>query len=224
MSAEAVRIAIVEDHVLVREALMHEVGALGHEVVVVGATLAAVDGRQDIDLLLLDLDLADGLVDPDSVAGLVRSDVQVIIVSALSNPAHVRALIGTGVVGVVAKQDGLADLASAIASAVRQEPWMSPLLAQAMAADDASNRPTLSDKELQALRLYACGLKLDSVARRMGISSSTAKQYIDRVRAKYEQAGHSARTKTELYQAGVEDGFITPPARERRRSALLPDD
>ena len=55
-----------------------------------------------------------------------------------------------------------------------------------------------SDKELEALRLYACGLKLDSVARRMGMAPSTAKQYIDRVRDKYAQVGHPARAKADL--------------------------
>jgi DNA-binding NarL/FixJ family response regulator len=70
------------------------------------------------------------------------------------------------------------------------------------------NRPKLSEQELLALRLYACGLKLDSVARRMGVASSTAKQYIDRVRDKYAQSGQRVRTKAELYAIAVADGFI----------------
>ena len=45
--------------------------------------------------------------------------------------------------------------------------------------------PNLSIQELSALRLYASGLKLDSVARRMNVSPATAKEYLDRVRAKY---------------------------------------
>jgi hypothetical protein len=44
----------------------------------------------------------------------------------------------------------------------------------------------------------------------MGVASSTAKQYIDRVRDKYAQGGQHVRTKSELYAMAVEDGFISP--------------
>ena len=119
-----------------------------------------------------------------------------------------RRMLRAGAVGVVAKNDSMTDLGDAVEAALRGEPWMSPLLAQAIAADDA-HRPALSDQELLALRLYACGLKLDSVARRMGVAPSTAKQYIDRVRDKYARTGQAVRTKSELYAIAVEDGFIS---------------
>lgn len=201
-------IAVVDDHVLVREALAGIVRGLGHDVSTAGTIEAVV--HDQLDLLLLDLDLdSGGLADEQTVAELTARGVAVLIVSALGSPRHVRRMLAAGVAGVVAKSDGAEDLAGAINSALAGQKWMSPALAKALVIDHDAHRPKLSDNELEALRLYACGLKLDSVARRMGVAPSTAKQYIDRVRDKYASVGHPARTKAELYAAGVDDGFIT---------------
>ena len=199
-------IAIVDDHVLVRDALAGAMAEAGHSVTVAGSVDELV-GQPD--LVLLDLDLgAAGLVDERAVAMLHQRGSAVLIVSALGSPRHLRRMLCAGAVGVVAKNDSMTDLGDAVDAALRGEPWMSPMLAQAIAADDA-HRPALSDQELLALRLYACGLKLDSVARRMGVAPSTAKQYIDRVRDKYARTGQTVRTKSELYAIAVEDGFIS---------------
>ncbi len=201
-------IAVVDDHVLVREALAGVVRDLGHQVTT-ASTIEAVL-HHDLDLLLLDLDLDNGgLADEQIVATLTERGVAVLIVSALGSPRHVRRMLAAGVSGVVAKSDSVKELCAAVDAALNGQKWMSPVLAKALVIDHDADRPKLSDNELEALRLYACGLKLDSVARRMGIAPSTAKQYIDRVRDKYAQVGHPARTKSELYAAGVEDGFIT---------------
>lgn len=202
------RIVVLDDHVLVRDALARALTDVGHQVTALSsaAELAALDGPAE--LALLDLDLGEqGLVD-EQIVELLRADgAAVLIVSALGSPRHLRRMLRAGALGVVAKSDNMDDLTAAIAAALRGEPWMSPMMAQAIVTDDGE-RPQLSDQELLALRLYACGLKLDSVARRMGIAPSTAKQYIDRVRVKYAATGQQVRTKSELYARGIEDGFI----------------
>jgi DNA-binding NarL/FixJ family response regulator len=58
------------------------------------------------------------------------------------------------------------------------------------------------------LILYASGLPMKSVARRLGVSFDTAKCYVDRVRDKYERTGREARTKIELRQRAEEDGLL----------------
>jgi DNA-binding NarL/FixJ family response regulator len=201
-------IGIVDDHVLVRDALARTMREAGHSVTA-ATTLAELTDETPLDVVLLDLDLGEaGLADEHDVARLHQRGTSVLVVSALGSPRHVRRMLRAGAVGVVAKHDSMDDLASAVDAALRGEPWMSPMLAQAIAVDDV-DRPNLSDQELLALRLYACGLKLDSVARRMGVANSTAKQYIDRVREKYARAGQNVRTKSELYAMAVEDGFVS---------------
>ncbi|UEA60756.1 response regulator [Gordonia otitidis] len=203
------RLALVDDHTLVREAVAARLTGWGHEVVMSGPDLDQVIARDDVDLVVLDLDLGvAGIADDAAVAAVVNRGVGVIVLSALASARHVRRMVGAGCCAVVSKQDELADLQSAVDAALVGDMWMTPTLARAFLEDRGAGRPELSRKEIEALRLYACGMKLDTVARRMGIAPSTAKQYIDRVRHKYEVLGHRARTRSELYSAAVDDGFI----------------
>ncbi|MFF2079221.1 AAA family ATPase [Kitasatospora sp. NPDC058162] len=78
------------------------------------------------------------------------------------------------------------------------------------AHDGGPNRPRLSPKELQVLLDYASGLTLKSAARRAGITPNTAKDYLDRVKAKYRRAGRPAYTKIDLATRVREDGFAAP--------------
>jgi DNA-binding CsgD family transcriptional regulator len=61
-------------------------------------------------------------------------------------------------------------------------------------------RPSLSGRETEALRLYAAGMPMKVVARRMGVGVETAKQYIERVRLKHRRVGREAETKIDLYR------------------------
>jgi DNA-binding NarL/FixJ family response regulator len=89
--------------------------------------------------------------------------------------------------------------------------WISPRLAYIFATDDAADRPALSHQERRALQLYATGMPVKSVARKMTISDETVKQYLARVREKYRRAGRAAPTKLDLYYRAVEDGHLPPP-------------
>ncbi|WP_270484997.1 response regulator transcription factor [Gordonia sp. w5E2] len=209
------RLAIVDDHTLVREAVAARLSGWGHDVVLSTTDLNQAAARDDVDVMVLDLDLgAAGIADDEVVASVVSRGVAVIVLSALASARHVRRMVGAGCSAVVSKQDELDSLHSAVDAALTGEIWMTPTLARAVLSDRDAGRPDLSPKEIEALRLYACGMKLDSVARRMGIASSTAKQYIDRVRQKYEAQGHRARTRHELYCAAVDDGFLVRDGRD----------
>ncbi|WP_354637100.1 hypothetical protein [Kitasatospora camelliae] len=67
--------------------------------------------------------------------------------------------------------------------------------------------PRLSPKELRILVDYASGMTLKSAARRAGITPNTAKDYLDRVKSKYRQAGRPAYTKIDLALRVREDGL-----------------
>jgi len=72
------------------------------------------------------------------------------------------------------------------------------------------NRPQLSAQEERTLQLYASGLKLTTVARQLRVKPSTAKEYIERIREKYRQAGRPAQNKFELRLRAIEDGYLQP--------------
>lgn len=66
--------------------------------------------------------------------------------------------------------------------------------------------PRLSKRERSVLLAYASGLTLDAVAEQVGIRPSTAKAYLERVKAKYREIGRPAYTKLELARRASEDG------------------
>lgn len=206
-----ITIAVIDDHELVREGLRvlltdAEVGTVAY----VGADpLAAAATAPDI--ALLDIDLGPG--SPDVVAGvtaLVAAGAGVLVVSAFEDGRTVRAALEAGALGFVPKRLSVQVLAEAITTAAAGDFYLSIDLASILAS--AQDAPDLSPRELDALRLYASGLKLSAVASRMGISPHTAREYLDRVRAKYAAVGREARTRTELYAAASHDGFLRPPA------------
>jgi two-component system nitrate/nitrite response regulator NarL len=136
------------------------------------------------------------------------------VLSASGRPAVVRNAIRAGALGYVLKNEEAGEVRTAIRAVAAGKDWVSPRLAYIFATDDAPDRPTLSAQETRVLQLYATGMPMKSVARRMGISEETAKQYVGRVREKYARANRAAPTKMDLYHRAVEDGplptYTTP--------------
>ena len=159
------------------------------------------------DLVILDLDLNDGRSPVANVAAMADLGVPVIVISALGDPATIRACLSAGVVGYVSKQARPEEVLAALQAALRGEQTMSPEVAAALLhqPDDQLN---LSDQERRAMVLYASGLKMESVARRMNVSRTTAEEYIKRVRVKARKAGTPVPTKTDMYRMAQRTGML----------------
>ena len=210
-SFEPMRLALIDDHELVREglrALLEEKGDGDVDVVYSGESPADAVGTS-ATVALLDVDLGPGS-DPVAASTRLLSDAgaAVLLISAFEDAASIRSGLAAGALGFVPKRVSYDVLSEALVTAARGELFLSVDLASILAS--APEAPELSPRELDALRLYASGLKLAAVARRMGISPHTAKEYLDRVRAKYGQVGRQARTRTELYAAAARDGLLDP--------------
>lgn len=209
---ERPRLIILDDHSLVAEAVTARLSAHYGSVDVVysGAAIEeAVRIAQDegADLAVLDLDLGDGHLPHDNVAALAATGVPVVILSALVQAATVRRAILAGAIGYVSKQAPLSELLQAADTALRGEQYMSTDIAKSILAAPASN-VQLSEQEQKALVLYASGLTMGSVARRMGVSEATVNEYIKRIRVKYSNAGTPVPTKVHLYQVAQTEGWL----------------
>jgi two-component system, NarL family, nitrate/nitrite response regulator NarL len=208
-------IAAVDDHPIILDSVASWVAGDGGDIRVV-ATAATVDallagpGRR-AQVVLLDLDLGDGTAVADNVAAILAAGPAVLVLSASERPLAVRAAVRAGARGYALKNEQAAQIRTAIREVAAGGDWVSPRLAYILATDDAVSRPTLSNQETRALQLYATGLPLKSVARRMAIGEETVKQYLGRVREKYALSGRAAPTKLELYYRAVEDGHLQPP-------------
>lgn len=208
---DPVRIALVDDHPVVRQGLADLlVTQLGAVICFSGETLAGVLGVQPPpDLLVLDLDLGSQLADPGQAQEVMERGTAVLVISALGSPAAIRAMVAAGVNGFVSKQEPPEVLLEAARTILAEGVWTGPEVAAAIAGDPS--RPALSPQEERVLVLYASGLKIEAVARRTDISAGTAKTYLKRVRAKYAERGRPAPTKTDLYREARRDGLIEGP-------------
>jgi two-component system nitrate/nitrite response regulator NarL len=208
-------IAAVDDHPIILDSVAGWVMADKSDMRVV-ATAATVEallagsGRR-ADVVLLDLDLGDGTTVGDNVTAILAAGPAVLVLSASDRPLAVRAAMRAGARGYALKNEQAAQIRSAIREVAAGRDWITPRLAYILATDDAADGPTLSNQERRALQLYATGLPMKSVARKMAIGEETVKQYLGRVREKYSLAGRAAPTKLELYYRAVEDGHLPPP-------------
>lgn len=201
------RVAIIDDHLLfaeglsawLREQLPGFVGVFcGRD------PLVALERRPDLALLDVDLDCGD-VSTGDVVAWFVAEDVPVILVSEHDGGARLRDGLLAGAATCIDKSSRPQDLLTTILNVMEGHESLTRELAELMCSPAP---PALSPQELRALRLYCAGLPLKSVARQMSVGTSTAKEYLDRVRAKYDAAGRPARTKTELANAARIDGLL----------------
>lgn len=208
-AATGLRVAVIDDHELVREGLASLVSgqqSLAIEVVYCGGSVVnAAMARPEVAILDVDLGPNSTSVS-DGVLALQDVGAKVLVISAFEDPPAVRSALEVGALGFVPKRVSLDALLEAITTVARGELYLSVDLASILAA--AVESPHLSPRELDALRLYASGLKLSAVGHRMGISPHTAKEYLDRVRMKYANLGRAARTRTELYAQANRDGLL----------------
>lgn len=203
-----VRVAILDDHPLVREglaALLRDVEPDRLQVVSVGddlpEALAVAPG-----VVLMDIVMDDGVPLGDKVAACRAHDAQVLLLSATASASVVLAGLRAGALGFLPKTASVSEIREAIADVAAGSVHLTADLAAVWTADP--QRPALSPQELKALRLYAAGGKIATIARRMEVSPHTVKEYLDRVRSKYAAVGQQARTRTELYAAADRDGFL----------------
>lgn len=170
----------------------------------------AADTRQ-VRVVLLDLQLDDGSDPAENVEALTRHGWPVLMFTQDQRHGALTRCLQAGASGILAKGEDLATIATAVTTVLRGEPYLSPTWAAVMSQDRGWVEPNLTPRESEAVRLYAAGLKLSSVARRLGVSDDTTRTYLLRARGKYSDAGRPAPTKTDLYIRAVEDGLLPAP-------------
>jgi DNA-binding NarL/FixJ family response regulator len=203
---------VIDDHPLFRDALRARIRQVcpDADVTYEGASIAealAQHGRAPVDCAILDLDLGDGRSPAMNTAELVDAGCKVLIVSALADPATVRAALRVGALGFVSKQSDSEEFANAFLLTLGNEPSTSRDVAAILADDETVSVP-LTERERTAMVLYASGLTIDAVARRMEVKPATAQEYIKRVRAKYLKVGTAIPSKTDLYRKARDEGLV----------------
>ena len=174
-----------------------------------GATVAELLEQGDgLDLVLLDLVLADGSTPTSNLRALAPLGVPVLAYTSGDRPALVREAGRSGAAGMVPKSELPAVVVEAVRAVLRGEVVASPDWASALDSDSAFVSAELTERQAEVLALYASGETAERVGRQLFITSATVLDHIRRIRAKYAAVARPARTKVDLYRRAVEDGLV----------------
>ncbi len=210
---EPMRIAIVDDHDLVSlafEALLADEEGL-RCVARVARVAELVQRPCNIDLVVLDLQLADGSAPAENIAALTAWGSRVLVLTSGENPYLVREASRADPLGIVRKSAPADVVLEAVSRAARGEPIATPEWASALDSDPLLASAPLTAREREVLELYASGVGAKQVAARLFVSENTVNDHLRRIKRVYRDLGRPAATKVELYQRGVEDGYVPAP-------------
>lgn len=141
------------------------------------------------DIVLLDLNLNNYTVPADNVARLVAAGLKVIVVSIIPDADYIASTTEAGATTYVTKTNRVETLATVIRAVHRGEEATTREHAFWLYHDDRPNRPQLSPREKEVLIAYGTGTTMDAIARQLNITKSTVQTHLNRVKAKYAEAG-----------------------------------
>ncbi|MBB1253133.1 response regulator [Streptomyces alkaliterrae] len=215
----AVRVMVVDDHPMWRDAVARDLAAAGFEVVA-----TAEDGPQAVrraraaepDVLVLDLNLP-GLPGVEVCRQVVGTGggPRVLVLSASGEHADVLEAVKSGATGYLLKSAGAEELIDAVRRTAVGDAVFTPGLAglvlgeyRRLAAEDGrrteaeSEAPRLTDRETEVLRLVAKGLSYKQIAERLVISHRTVQNHVQNTLGKLQ-----LHNRVELVRYAIERGL-----------------
>jgi two-component system nitrate/nitrite response regulator NarL len=192
---------VAEDHPVFQEAVARAIKARP-DFELVGA---AADGRTALDeirakrptVALLDLRLPqlDGL---EVVRAIQREALptRVVVLSADSSRSFVYDALKLGAAGFLTKAATLNEICDTVAAVARGETVLAPQVQSGLVTElrsrEQPQRPLLSEREMQVLKLIADGLTGPEIGARLYISSSTVKTHVKSLLEKLEVSDRAA--------------------------------
>ena len=217
-----IRVMVVDDHPMWRDAVERDLTDAGLDVVAVAAT-----GREALarfpaarpQVVVLDLQIPE----PDGVrvtAGMVAQDpsVRVLILSASADQGDVLAAMKAGATGYLVKSASREELLAAVRRVARGDSVFTPGLAGLVLGEfrriaDASgperrDRLTerlterLTDRETEVLKMVAKGLSYRQIAERLVLSHRTVQNHVQNTLRKLQM-----HNRVELTRYAIEQGL-----------------
>jgi len=204
-----IKLLIADDHAIFRDGLRKLLDS--EETITIvgeacnGAECIKMLGTLKPDILLLDLHMPDK--DGFAVLEEVNFDTsltRVIVLSAAEDDSDLVRAMRLGARGVVAKESAIDLLVKSIHHVHAGEIWVdSRMTASVINAFSASSKsgarsekPTLSDREMDIVRLVAQGFPTKEIGKRLFISENTVKNHVHNI---YDKLGVSDRLELLLY-------------------------
>ncbi len=207
VSDSPIRIAIVDDHPVLREGTAALLAAQpGLEIAGVASTLEEADAllaSEAVDVLLLDIRLGS-----DSGLRLLtanepaRPRPAIVVLTSYDYPQYAEAALRLGASGFVLKTAPIAELLDAIRRAAAGG------LAFGVRPGRGAAIARLSGRELDVVRLVVDGRSNDEIAARLGIGAKTVESHLRRLFERFDIA-----SRTELATRALREGWLeVPPA------------
>jgi len=174
-----IRIMVVEDQTLVREAI----SALLQLETDIDVVAQAANGRLaldmlkdiDIDLLLTDIEMPElSGIELIEQAKPLYPQMKTMVMTTFSRSGYIRRALNAGVGGFILKEAPSDELVHAINSVMLGRKVIDPELAVSALGD----LDPLSNKERKALKLAGEGLKTADIAKRLCLSEGTVRNYL----------------------------------------------
>ncbi|MCX7520912.1 response regulator [Microbacterium sp. STN6] len=212
--AERVRLALLDDHELLLDSLGAWITEHAPEfdlVLRAGTWLQLVHSPAfPTDLVIMDMQLVEHVSIEARVRTCRAAGAKVIVLSALDTHLDRERALDAGASAYVAKSQPMSELIAVVRQVAGVAGGQAPTREWRPLPEGAISlqRPTLSDGEREALRLYADGWTTSEVAAMMEVKYETAKTYLRRVREKYGKAGRPTSSRADLTRRAAEDGYL----------------
>ena len=208
-----VRVMVVDDHPMWREAVERDLAEAGYAVVGVAADGDAAIARAPAarpDVLLLDLQLPgrNGVQVTREVVARVPG-IRVLILSASGEQDDVLAAVKAGATGYLVKSASRAELLDAVRRVALGEPMFTAGLAGLVLGEfrrqqsgEGDDRPQLTDRETEVLRMVATGMSYRQIAERLVLSHRTVQNHVQNTLRKLQ-----LHNRVELTRYAIEHGL-----------------
>jgi DNA-binding NarL/FixJ family response regulator len=198
-----IRVALVDDHAVVRRGLA-ELLSSTPDIEVVGTAddgdgVLALVRSEEPDVVLMDLQMpgTDGVTATRLVV-TAEPHVQVLVLTSFSDSERIVAALDAGAVGYLLKDADPDDIIAGVRAVARGESPLHPRAARELLLSRSrpAERPALTARETDVLRLVQQGLANKQIARRLGISERTVKAHLT---SAFQRIGVVDRTQAALW-------------------------
>src|SRR5450432_3618448 len=201
-----VRILLIDDHALFREAVSSVLGQTeGLEIEHCGSIQEALPllAQKRFDLVLLDHDLGSERASQFlPAARQIGFEGRVLVVTARVSDSEARRPMRQGVAGVLLKERPLSELMESVRTVVDGGTWLDRSFAKMedpAAAGGQTSVPVFNERQRRVLRFVLEGLSNKEIAWRLQISESYVKAILQSL---FEKTG--VRTRGQLVRVAVE--------------------
>ncbi|MBO9320115.1 MAG: response regulator transcription factor [Chloroflexus sp.] len=198
-----IRVALVDDHKIVRRGLSAYFAAQP-DIIVVGEASSGEEALQlaeswQVDVIVIDVLMPGGIDGIETTRRLKRllPRTQIIILSGYADDARVIGALRAGAITYVEKDSQPEQLLEAVRGAVQGKAIFEPTLMQRiLQAQTMKSSDVLTEREREVLRLLAEGLTNAEIAVRLSVSEETVKTHVAGILRKL---GLAHRTQAAIY-------------------------